>query len=1814
MTDKNDRPKKDSNGPADDKRARLEVECLEPRILMSVTWTDAATGQQIPGATNGANVFTGDDLANVANGLGGNDQMYGFGGNDQLDGGDGNDLLDGGDGDDTLTGGKGADLLIGGAGNDTLNGGAGNDTLRGGAGNDTIDGGNNTDTVDYSDAPSAVTVDITRTTAQNTGGGGTDTITNVEGVTGSSHDDAFAFSNAANGRTYTVDGGQGFDRIDLSNFNPSDVTYNPNGQSLTVSLGGNKSFDIDYTNVEEIQVGPNSAPSATPGSLGFNEDTTGVLHLAGTDPNSWDAVDAYRIDTLPTNGSLFLNGQAVSTGTTVTQAQMDSGSLVFQPNADWHGSTSFDFSAYDGQLWSAAPAAFNLTVNPVNDAPFASAGSFSLNEDATGVVTLAGTDPDAGDAVESYRIDTLPSNGTLLLNGVAVAANATVTQAQIDSGSLVFQPTADWNGSTSFSFSAYDGEAYSAAPATFSLTVNPVNDAPTASAGNLTLNEDGSGVVTLSGADIDAGDAVDSYRIDTLPANGTLLLNGSAVSAGAIITQVQINSGALTFQPTANWNGSTSFTFSANDGDTWSAGPATFSLTVNPVNDAPTASAGNLTLNEDGSGVVTLSGADIDAGDAVDSYRIDTLPANGTLLLNGVAVSAGATVTEAQINSGSLTFQPTANWNGSTSFTFSANDGDTWSAASATFGLTVNPVNDAPTASAGNLTVNEDATGVVTLSGADIDAGDAVDSYRIDTLPSNGTLLLNGSAMSAGATVTQAQINSGALTFQPTPNWNGSTNFTFSANDGDTWSAASATFNLNVSPVNDAPFASVGSLSLNEDATGVVTLSGTDLDAGDAVDAYRIDTLPSNGTLLLNGSAVSAGAVVTQAEMSAGALVYQPAANWHGFTSFTFSASDGESWSAASAVFDVNVDPVNDAPFASAGSLSINEDATGVITLAGTDPDSGDAVDSFRIDTLPANGTLLLNGVAVGANATVTQAQIDSGSLTFQPAANWNGSTSFSFSSYDGEAYSAAPATFNLTVNSVNDAPTPTAGSLTLNEDGTGVVTLSGTDVDAGDAVIAYRVDTLPANGTLLLSGSALSAGTSVTQAQIDSGALTFRPTANWNGATNFTFSANDGDTWSTSPATFSLNVNPVNDAPTATAGSLSMNEDNTGVVTLSGADIDAGDAIETYRIDTLPTNGTLRLNGSAVSAGAVVTQAQINSGALTFQPTSNWSGSTSFQFSANDGDTWSAARATFGLTVNAVNDAPTANAGSLTMNEDATAVVTLSGADIDAGDAVTSYRIDTLPANGTLLLSGSALSAGATVTQAQINSGALTFRPNANWNGATNFTFSANDGDTYSAAPATFNLTVNAVNDAPTATAGSLSLNEDTTGVVTLSGADIDAGDAVDAYRINSLPANGTLLLNGTAVTANTMVTQAQIDSGALTFRPNANWNGSTSFRFSAYDGQAYSASSATFSLTVNPVNDAPTATAGNLTLNEDVTTAVRLTGTEPDAGDAIDAYRVDTLPANGTLLLNGTALSAGASVTQAQINSNALTFRPNANWNGSTSFTFSAYDGQAYSAAPATFNLTVNSVNDAPTSIAGSLTINEDATGVITLTGADVDAGDAVDAYRINSLPANGALLLNGTAVTANTMVTQAQISSGALTFRPNANWNGSTSFSFSAYDGQAYSASAATFSLVVNAVNDAPTATPRSLTINEDATGVITLAGADIDAGDAVTSYRLDTLPANGTLLLSGSAVSAGSTVTQAQISSGALTFRPAANWNGSTSFTFSANDGDVWSASPATFSLTVNAVNDAPTSNAGSLTLQEDATGVITLTGADVDAGD
>ena len=262
-------------------------------------------------------------------------------------------------------------------------------------------------------------------------------------------------------------------------------------------------------------------------------------------------------------------------------------------------------------------------------------------------------------------------------------------------------------------------------------------------------------------------------------------------------------------------------------------------------------------------------------------------------------------------------------------------------------------------------------------------------------------------------------------------------------------------------------------------------------------------------------------------------------------------------------------------------------------------------------------------------------------------------------------------------------------------------------------------------------------------------------------------------------------------------------------------------------------------------------------------------------------------------ITITGLNDAPVADNVSASGTEDqaGTVEVILTGSDIDNSDAVTSFKITSIPnPSGTLYrdAAGTIVLNLNDVVSASGETAKVYYKPAANFNGDANFTYSASDGDANSSG-ATATISIASVNDAPIAKDVSASGNEDTTISIQLSGSDVDG--AVQSFKLNTTPFNGKLFtqaVGGTEITtASTILAGSNV--ATIFFRPNADYNGSASFGYIAVDFEGKSSDAlGTASITVNPVADAAifgTDDKGDLQEDITVSDSGNLTVTDPDS-----------------------------------------------------------------------------------------------------------------------------------------------------------------------------------------------------------------------------------------------------------------------------------------------------------------------------------------
>ena len=1011
-------------------------------------------------------------------------------------------------------------------------------------------------------------------------------------------------------------------------------------------------------------------------------------------------------------------------------------------------------------------------------------------------------------------------------------------------------------------------------------------------------------------------------------------------------------------------------------------------------------------------------------------------------------------------------------------------------------------------------------------------------------------------------------------------------------------------------------------LSLDEDSSlaldaSVLNQSYLHNDSVPAAEV-RIDTLPVHGALRLNGVDLLAGAVIPAEDLDG--LVFVPQADYNGADSFTWNASDGTAYAAASGTVNLQINPVNDPPVIGDLSLETDEDQTYTfkesdITGIFSDVD-GDEPAAIQIVTLPEHGRLHV----IPADEPQNEFYVDTAgtelpagaALVYEPDADYHGSDSFTWNLSDGLAYADTAAQVSITVHAVNDSPEVDEITLELFEDTTYTFSQDVfADHDAyrdveDDPLAAVRITALPAHGVLSLGEDAVAVSDEIAPA--DLGSLKYTPEADFSGEDGFDWQVSDGSDWSEA-ARVVLDVQPVNDAPSFTAGADITVDEDAGPQTYEAwaTGISAGPQNEdgqelTFSLST--DNDDLFAELPAVDTG----------GTLTFTPAPDAYGAANVTVTLSDdggtanGGVDTSAEQTFTITVNPVNDDPTLDQpADMTIDEDAgEQIVTLSGITAGGGESqdltvsASSDNKDLIPDPVVAYTSPQA-------------SGSLTFTPAANASGEATITVTVSDGE--AEIQRSFTVTVNPVNDAPEISDISFETDEDQIYTFALSQfeaafSDID-GDSLAAVTIDSLPVHGALRLNGVNLLAGAVILAE--DLGGLVYVPQADFNGADSFTWNASDGQAVAEDTAQVSITVHPVNDAPSFTVG-----ADITVDEADAGAAPQffAGWAtgISAGPPDEAGQTLTFLINTNNDGLFAELPAIDPATGDLTFKPTAKAYGSATITVALQDdggtekGGVDTSPAKTFTITVAEVNDPPTlDELPDVVIDEDAgEQTVILTGISAGPGE------------NQTLTV--TAVSSSTaLIPHPQVSytspnsTGSLTFAPAANASGQATITVTVSDGEAETSRS--FTVTVNPVNDAPVIGDISIETDENRSYTFALskfeaAFSDID-GDSLAAVTIVTLPGHGVLRLNGVDVLAG-TVIPAEDLAG-LVYVPQAYYNGSDSFTWNASDGQAAAAQARQVNITVRPVNDPPTLDTLSdVTINEDA-GEQTVTLRGITAG-
>ncbi len=426
-----------------------------------------------------------------------------------------------------------------------------------------------------------------------------------------------------------------------------------------------------------------------------------------------------QVDTQPSTGTIeifaYNNGHLIASGTSIslTSSLIDYELVyVFTPKPNVSGSlgnVQIDFGYKTQFSTQDTVEDFSINVTSVNDAPSGANKTVSTVENTAYTFKSSDfgfTDPNDNppNFLASVRIISLPTNGSLKDNGVAVSAGQFVSVQDIDQGKFVFTPGQNQSGSAyaSFTFEVQDdggtangGVNLDPTANTITISVSGTNTAPSGTNNAITILEDSPRIFSASDFGFsDAGDTPPNnflaVKISALPGAGSLTDNGVAVTAGQLVAVSDITAGKLVFTPAADANGQNYAVFSfqvEDDGGTANGGvnldpsPNTLTITVLPVNDAPSGTNASKTIRA--GQTIVFAAADFGFTDAHDSpannfaaVKISTLPDAGSLTDKGVAVTAGQLIALADITSGGLVYTPPSGGSSgaSTAFTFQVQD------------------------------------------------------------------------------------------------------------------------------------------------------------------------------------------------------------------------------------------------------------------------------------------------------------------------------------------------------------------------------------------------------------------------------------------------------------------------------------------------------------------------------------------------------------------------------------------------------------------------------------------------------------------------------------------------------------------------------------------------------------------------------------------------------------------------------------------------------------------------------------------------------------------------------------------------------------------------------------------------------------------------------------------------------------------------------------------------------------------------------------------------------------------------------------
>ncbi|WP_407496513.1 Ig-like domain-containing protein, partial [Pseudooceanicola sp. MF1-13] len=1374
------------------------------------------------------------------------------------------------------------------------------------------------------------------------GEGGDDTITGGEGADmmyGEGGDDTFVVSSADEGAGDHIVGGNGpdqntdIDTLDLRGAGQVTITEAADANDNFATAGTVTFSDgrtLTFEQIERILKDDpqNAAPVATDDTASGDENTTITVNVLSNDSDpDGDALTVTQVTGASNGTATVVNNQ-----------------VVYTPNAGFVGTETLTYTVTDGDLTDTAT--ITITVNDVADAPTAEPDTATTEEDTSITINALENDSD-------------PQNDPLTISDVTGATNGSAT---VIGNQVVYTPDADFNGTETLTYTVTDPDG-NTDTATITVNVTPVNDAPVANDDQDTTDEDTAVTIDVLGNDTDVDDAKTDLTVSIEP--GQEPTNGTATV---------LPTGQIQFTPDAGFTGTETFSYTLTDPD-GATDTATVSVKVNEVDEAPVA-------------VDDAEDTPEDTSIIINALENDSDPQNDPLTISDVT---GATNGTATVIGNQVVYTPDADFNGTETLTYTVTDPD-GNTDTATITVNVTPVNDAPVAEDDMDTTDKDTAVTIDVLANDTDVDDAKTDLTVSIEP--GQEPTNGTA---------TVLPTGQIQFTPDAGFTGTETFSYTLTDPD-GETDTATVSVKVNEVDEAPVA-------------VDDAEDTPEDTAIIINALENDSDPQNDPLTITDVT---GATNGTATVIGNQVVYTPDADFNGTETLTYTVTDPDG-NTDTATITVNVTPVNDAPVANDDQDTTDEDTAVTIDVLGNDTD---------VDDVKADLTVSIEPGQEPTNGTATV--LPTGQIQFTPDAGFTGTETFSYTLTDPDGETDT-ATVSVKVNEVDEAPVAVDDAEETPEDTAIIINALENDSDPQNDPLTITDVTGATNGTATVIGNQ----------------VVYTPNDDFNGTETLTYTVTDPD-GNTDTATITVDVTPVNDAPVAEDDMDTTDKDTAVTIDVLANDTDVDDVKADLTVSIEP--GQEPTNGTATV---------LPNGQIQFTPNAGFTGTETFSYTLTDPD-GETDTATVSVKVNEVDEAPVAVDDAEETPED-TAII------------INALENDSDPQNDPLTITDVT---GATNGTATVIGNQVVYTPNDDFNGTETLTYTVTDPDG-NTDTATITVNVTPVNDAPVAEDDMDSTDKDTAVTIDVLANDTDVDDAKTDLTVSIEP--GQEPTNGTATV---------LPTGQIQFTPDAGFTGTETFSYTLTDPDGET-DTATVSVKVNEVDDAPTAEPDTATTAEDTSIT-------------INALENDSDPQNDPLTISDVT---GATNGSATVIGNQVVYTPDADFNGTETLTYTVTDPDG-NTDTATITVNVTPVNDAPVANDDQDTTDEDTAVTIDVLGNDTDVDDAKADLTVSIEP--GQEPTNGTATV---------LPNGQIQFTPNAGFTGTETFSYTLTDPDG-ATDTATVSVKVNEVDDAPTAEPDTATTAEDNAITINALANDSDPQNDPLSITNVTGAQNGT----------------------------------------------------------------------------------------------